>query len=675
MKKKGVLFFLILLFVNSLHVNVYSQNKIVREQSDFENFLPSGKFVIGTNYWASHAGPEMWSDWRPDIVEQDLKKLSGAGIKTLRVFVTWTDFQPLDLLLETNGNPKEFRIDEMPLPDDIAGKAGVNKKAVAHFEEFASLAEKYNMKLIVALLTGHMSGRNFIPDPFKLMNPVSNPKAIQWEIRFVDYFVSRFKDEPSIIAWELGNECDLLWNVQSSEEAWCWMSHITKTIKAKDQSRPVLSGISRGNPANTPWNVQDMSELMDVLTTHFYHTFTPYSEQEPLNTMRPILGPIIKNIEAEDIGGKPSFIEEFGPLGPSFGDDGPDGVKPGFLRSNLFSAWAHNCRGLFWWIAFDQGHLTKAPFDWNSRGSEYGLWYPDGSPKPVLTEIQKFSKFLSGFEYSSLPERIIDGVCILTEGQDNWAVAYSSFILAKQAGIDINYQYCSQPLKSAGIYFLPGINGAGVISKHRMQELLQKVKEGAILYISNDNGHIGPGFSEFTGIRIQSYTKGTFNDMITMNNTRDKLELSTGVKCILQTEKAKILAVDQNGNPAFTCNNYGKGKIFFLNYPLEDFLAKKSGVFDGNNKTAYQEIYNEVKKSMPSSKILLTTSNKVGFTEHIVNNSTRLIIAVNYYPSIENITIELKDGWKISKTFYGKNIRNEIELHPNDAVVFSIEKL
>ena len=54
-----------------------------------------GKFFTGCNYWASHAGTNMWHDWRPDIVEQDFKALSEANIKVLRIFPLWSDFQPL----------------------------------------------------------------------------------------------------------------------------------------------------------------------------------------------------------------------------------------------------------------------------------------------------------------------------------------------------------------------------------------------------------------------------------------------------------------------------------------------------------------------------------------------------------------------------------------------------
>jgi len=42
--------------------------------------------VVGCNYWAAHAGTNMWRDWRPEVVDRDLARLSGAGLQILRVF-------------------------------------------------------------------------------------------------------------------------------------------------------------------------------------------------------------------------------------------------------------------------------------------------------------------------------------------------------------------------------------------------------------------------------------------------------------------------------------------------------------------------------------------------------------------------------------------------------------
>ena len=73
----------------------------------------SGYFFVGCNYWASHAGTRMWSNWKQEIIEQDFQKLADANIQVLRIFPLWPDFQPLRMHLPN----KELRLGEEPLPD------------------------------------------------------------------------------------------------------------------------------------------------------------------------------------------------------------------------------------------------------------------------------------------------------------------------------------------------------------------------------------------------------------------------------------------------------------------------------------------------------------------------------------------------------------------------------
>ncbi len=100
-----------------------------------------GSYIIGCNYWASHAGTAMWSDWQPDVVEADLRQLSEAGLQVLRVFPLWPDFQPITLLRGGGGSPREVRLGEEPLPDDETGQAGLSVVMLERFQVFADLAE------------------------------------------------------------------------------------------------------------------------------------------------------------------------------------------------------------------------------------------------------------------------------------------------------------------------------------------------------------------------------------------------------------------------------------------------------------------------------------------------------------------------------------------------------
>ena len=63
-------------------------------------FRTSGKFLIGSNYWGSHAGTHTWRDWRPEVIADDLRLLEEAGVQVIRVFPLWPDFQPLTQLYQ-----------------------------------------------------------------------------------------------------------------------------------------------------------------------------------------------------------------------------------------------------------------------------------------------------------------------------------------------------------------------------------------------------------------------------------------------------------------------------------------------------------------------------------------------------------------------------------------------
>src|SRR4051812_48351528 len=101
------------------------------------------RFFVGCNYWASHAGTAMWSDWQPEQVELDFQRLAEAGIDVLRVFPLWPDFQPIESLYTACGGHHGYHLGEDRLPDDEAGQAGVSALMMERFKQFAAMAERY----------------------------------------------------------------------------------------------------------------------------------------------------------------------------------------------------------------------------------------------------------------------------------------------------------------------------------------------------------------------------------------------------------------------------------------------------------------------------------------------------------------------------------------------------
>ena len=635
----------------------------------------SGSFIVGCNYWASHAGTDMWREWRPDIVEKDMQQLSVAGLQVLRVFPLWPDFQPITQLKGGAGRPVEIRFGEQVLPDTEAGKAGVSSEMIERFQYFADRAEENGLKLVVGLITGWMSGRLFVPPALEGRNVLTDPLAIQWETRLVRYFVKRFKHHQAIAAWDLGNECNCMADMPSREAAWAWTSAITNAIRVEDTARPVVSGMHSLKPARAAdWTMQDQGELTDLLTTHPYPYFTPHCDQDPVNTIRTILHSTAESRFYADIGGKPCIAEEIGTLGPMIASDA---VAADFARSALFSLWAHDCHGLMWWCAYDQIQLEHAPYDWASFERELGLVRSDRTEKPVLGEIGEFGNWLKTLPFERLPERVLDAVCILTEEQDAWGAAYASFVLAKQVGFDLKFQYADQPLQPARLYLLPSVGKGGAMSRRTWFELLRRVEEdGAVLYLSHDDCLLSP-FNLPFGLEVQTREKRTAPADFILTTPAGGLHFTctSPFKLNLRVTGAEVLGSEPDGNPVFTCASHGKGKIYFSSVPVERYLSETAGAFTGAQAQPFWWFYQAIAAGLASDRIVTKDNVQVGVTEHPLQPDQRVVVVINYSPTAQETVIELASGWKISAVYYGEapagsTGRIPLEIAKNQALVF-----
>ncbi len=631
----------------------------------------SGKFFTGCNYWASHSGTNMWSDWRPEVIEADFARLAEAKIHVLRIFPLWSDFQPLRWHRGGGGSERELRLREDPLPFTEAGQAGLDEVMLERFGVFCDLAEKYHMQLVVGLVTGWMSGRMHMPEAFAGKALLTDPAVIRWQVRFVRYMVRHFKDKPAIAAWDLGNECNCMGGADRNA-AYLWTAVITNTIKLEDPAKPVVSGLHGLNPTGN-WTAEDQGELLDILCTHPYPLFTPHCDTDPLNQMKSGLHATAESVYYASLGGKPCFIEEAGTLGPMIADEQ---VAADYVRTVSVSAWAHDLRGFVWWCANEQSALTHTPYDWDAVERELGLFRLDGSPKPVVNTMRDFAAKLEEFAKAgieTLPPRITDAVCILTEGQDQWCTAFGSFMLAKQAGLDITFAWCKDEIPAAPAYFLPTLTGLAAIEGHVLADLLRRVKEdGAALYLSVGETLLSP-FAQFTGIRVETRSRRKGGDTVPVGGT--DFSLWPAIRWQMGKEVADtvtVLSADQEGRPVFTCNQYGKGKVFCLMYPLEQIAGNDAGVISGPNAIPYYKFYKALGLRSGKKKLSLCGDDApfVGLTEH-VDGAKRIAVLVNYTPEERTVSL-CADGLTVEKVLYfteGKTDGNTITLPGNTGAV------
>ena len=598
------------------------------------DLFESGNFFVGVNYWASNAGINMWNQWDENAVKRDLDLLVEANVKVIRMFPLWSDFQPIVMLYGGNHQRKEIAFSDMPMPHTKETEAGIDPVMADRFERFLDLAEECDIKVMVGLLTGWMSGKLYAPRALEAFNLYNDPTALKWEMKFIKYMVSRFKNHEAIVAWDIGNECNCMDMAASADEAYTWSLLLANAIRAEDSVRPIISGMHGLDP-NGVWRPQDQGEIMDVLCTHPYPAFTAHCDTDPVNRMKSANHAVAESLYYNGIGKKPCFAEEINTLGPMFANED---ITSANADMALFGLWAHNCYGYMWWCACNQSALENVPYDWNALERELGLIRADGTHVKMLDRMTAFSHFAERF--GKLPERISDAVCILVKNQDSWATAYGTFLLAKQAGIEMNFAYLDMEIPKADAYFLPSLSLYGEPTKHLQKELLRRVYEdGATLYISMDGGMMSE-FAEVTGFELVAKSRAVETAKVSLGGK--DIELYPEFLMQLKALSAKTLVSDQNGNPVFGVNEWGKGKIYFLNSPIEYLAATKTAIIDGANHQPYYEFYKAM-NIKNSAKIAQKQSAFIGVTEHKFEEGTYLSV-INYLPEAKREFIKLSKG-------------------------------
>ena len=216
--------------------------------------------------------------------------------------------------------------------------------------------------------------------------------------------------------------------------------------------------------------------------------------------MLPILDLPFKCRLGEDISGIPTFVQEFGSIGYM---NCSKKTEADFYRASLLTTLAHGCHGTMWWCAFDQGHLTYAPYRWNSIGSQYGFFDKDLAPKPIVLENKRFKEMLQKLPDNKLPTPESDGVILIPrEEKPDIDLLRTTYALAKRAGLNLRFSYLLDPIPDAPLYIIPCVKYHKAIPKNRFDELMEKVRAGSVLYLSVDTGVVRE-IPEITGAHEQ----------------------------------------------------------------------------------------------------------------------------------------------------------------------------
>ena len=631
------------------------------------DFLPSGRVVLGANYWASHAATEMWRKWDAKVVDEDLRVLAESGMRLLRVFPNWADFQPIHACYLSAGRWNEVYETRMfdseeALPDTPCGRAGVDERMVERFEEFCDIAERRGIRLIVPLLTGQMTFRNYIPPALANRDPYADPYALMWEGRYLECMVSRLKGKKAIVAWESGNEACILGDSKGAAMSEAWLRYVHQTIRLADPSRPVIgiNGLSVSN--ETKWPSEMNGRLSDYVTTHPYG-FWGKVYNDDFNSVRSLTFAAAETCALEQIAGKPAFVEEHGSRRQE--QTSQRGVAD-YMRAMLWNLWAVDAKAMLWWCAYDQAGMTIAPYNWRQPCVELGLFRRDRAPYPAVDVVRKFAAFQEKLPFAALPRAKADAVVLSTDSD----VIHSSYILARQAGIMPRFASPEAKLPDAECYFLPDAQGRAYLTIERWKELKAKVRDGATLYISWNDTFLD-SMEEVAGVEVAFREKRGGLDVCDFGDF--KVEVPYSVKRRFNALTAKTLAKNQNGEGVFFGNAYGKGMVYLFAHNFERTFYDGTGRYESDGFRIWAKV-------RPVSRIVETNDRNVFVSEHPFGGGRVGVILVNNSRNGFEGKIGLRDGWTVSESVSDDPARakleggNRLSLSDNSGVLLIVEK-
>lgn len=629
-------------------------------------FLPSGRIALGANYWASHAATEMWRKWDAKVVDADLRVLAANGMKLLRVFPNWADFQPIHACYLSSCNfdkINETRMfdSEEPLPDTPCGRAGVDEKMVERFEEFCDIAEKYGIRLIVPLLTGQMTFRNYIPPALANRNPFSDPYALMWEGRYLECMVSRLKAKKAIAAWESGNEARILGDSKNSFHSEAWLRYVHQTIRCADPSRPVIGVDGLNISREDSWPSAMNARLSDYVTTHPYGFWGAVYNDDFLS-VRSTTFAAMMTYALEQIGGKPAFIEEHGARRQ---EQGSQTNVAKYMRNMLWNSWALDCKAMLWWCAYDQTKMTIAPYNWRQPCVELGIFKRNREPYPAVDAVRKFAAMQDVLPFAALPKARTEAVVLTTDAD----VAHSAYILARQAGIMPRFANPEEKLPDAQCYFLPDAHGRAFLTIERWEELKEKVRNGATLYFSWNDTFLD-SIEEVCGIEIGSREKIGGADSCDFGDF--KQTFGYPVKRRFNALTAETLAKNQSGEGVFFRNKYGKGSVYVFIHNFEKTYYNSAGKYEG-------EAWRIWAKVRPVNRILKTGVANIFVSEHCFGGGRCGVIVVNNSSKPYEGTPEIWKNWTVRRAITddpaaAKWEDGKLTLEPNAGILLMTAK-
>ena len=352
-------------------------------------------FRIGVNYWPARTAMGWWSNFDLAEVEADFARIAACGLDSVRVFLTWEDFQPA--------------------PDRV------DQRMLERLVAVADLAGGLGLELIPTLFTGHMSGVNWIPawalggsGGDRRFRVVSGGRVVHTGLRnwYSDSAVgdaqvllaaeaaAALAGHEAVWAWDLGNENSNCVIPPTRSSARAWLDRLGSAIRRADDTALITVGLHMEDlEEDRRLGPPEASEACDLLSMHGYPIYARWADGPTDDQLLPFLAHVTYWLgEGRDV-----LFSEFGL--PTYRRGDPD-VRRGRRRELSGRRRSGGClhdggsggassrrlsrRNALVLLRLRPGALGEPTFRSRPHERTFGLWRSDGSPKPAVAAIAAF---------------------------------------------------------------------------------------------------------------------------------------------------------------------------------------------------------------------------------------------------------------------------------------------
>ena len=353
----------------------------------------ASSFRLGINYWPARTAMGFWRAFDRAEVQADFRRIAASGLDSVRIFLTWEDFQP---------TPSR-------------GDSEMLERLVATMDEAAAAG----LAVMPTLFTGHMSGANFIPpwalgddagdDRFvvvsqgrvtasRLASWYADATIVQAQSTLARYVAGALAGHDALYAWDLGNEnsnCTIPPDVAQARE---WLARVSCAIREADPRARVTVGLHMEDlEDDRRLGPREAAEVCDFLTMHGYPGYASWADGPTDERILPFLARVTGWLG----GGADVLFSEFGV--PTSRDAARAPTRPALVGEEVAAAYvdralasllACGSKGAMLWCYADYAPAiwTQPPLDRAVHERSFGLWRADGSPKPAVAVVEAFAE-------------------------------------------------------------------------------------------------------------------------------------------------------------------------------------------------------------------------------------------------------------------------------------------